>query len=222
MTADHQPSSRSLQNSIGLAQVLAHRLMPIVVIENPDRAGGLAEVLVTSGLPVAEVTLRTRQALTALTNMAANPEMLVGAGTVTSPEQVDIVHRCGARFVVSPGLDPEIVRCCHELGMPVFPGVATASEVQAAMRLGVDTVKLFPAETIGGPAMVSALAGPFPEMRFVPSGGINAERMPAYLRHPAVAAVGGSWMVPGEAIENGDWNRIASLTRQAVDSAKVA
>lgn len=222
MTPDRQTSPRRGHHDVALAQVLVHRLIPIVVIENPDRAAALAHALISSGLPIAEVTLRTRHALTAMANMAKNHGILVGAGTVTTVEEVEMVHRAGARFVVTPGLDPEIVRRCQDLAMPVLPGVATATEVQAAIRLGLDTVKLFPVETIGGLGMISALAGPFPNMRFAPSGGINAERMPAYLRHPAVAVVGGSWMVPAQAIESGDWDRIASLTQQAVAAAQAA
>ena len=190
-----QPNPPSDAAPFGPERLLAHRLIPIVVIENPDRAARLATALVSAGLPVAEVTLRTPRAMIALEQMAQTKDLFVGAGTITRPEQVAQVHRAGARFVVSPGLDPDIVRRCLELGLAVFPGVATASEVQAAMKLGLTTVKLFPAETIGGLEMISALAGPFPGMRFVPSGGITLQKMPAYLQHPSVA--GGWWFMDG-------------------------
>jgi 2-dehydro-3-deoxyphosphogluconate aldolase/(4S)-4-hydroxy-2-oxoglutarate aldolase len=205
-----------------LAEALARRIIPVITIDDPDAARGLAGALVAGGLPVAEVTLRTAQAEDALRRMAGHPAMLVGAGTVTRPEQVERVAAAGARFVVSPGFDPEIVQRCRELGLAAVPGVSTASELQAAARLGLDLVKLFPAEAVGGLPLLRALAAPFPGMRFLPTGGITLDLMPGYLAHPAVAAIGGSWLAPAAAVAARDWSLVTSAARQAVDVAAKA
>jgi 2-dehydro-3-deoxyphosphogluconate aldolase/(4S)-4-hydroxy-2-oxoglutarate aldolase len=195
------------------------RLVPVIVVEDPASAGPLAEALVTGGLRCAEVTFRTAAAEAALAAMAADPRLLVGAGTVVRPEQVDRAVAAGARFVVSPGFSTTVVRRCRELGVPVMPGVATATEIQAAGEEGLTVLKFFPAEALGGLAMLKALAAPFPGVRFVPTGGIGAAQLGDYLRHPSVLAVGGSWMVAPKLIAAGAWDEITRLTAEAVSVA---
>jgi len=191
-------------------------ILPVVVADDPGSAPPLAAALMAGGLPVAEVTFRTAGAAGVLRAMAAHPGLLVGAGTVVTVAQVDLAVDAGARFVVSPGLDARVVRRCQELGLPVFPGVATATEIQAALGCGVSTVKFFPAEPLGGAATVAALAAPYGGVRFIPTGGIGPAQAGRYLALKAVLAVGGSWMVPTAAIAAGDWARVTALTAEAV------
>lgn len=209
-----------LRRSPVLDHLAIHRLLPVVVLDDPNSASPLAAALVAGGLPLAEVAFRTPRALESLQLMAANPELCVGAGTVLTPDQVDVAVEAGARFVVSPGLNENVVRRCAELDVLSIPGVATATEITAALAAGVRVSKLFPAAQLGGPPAVDALAGPFPQMQFVPTGGISAETAHAYLRHPAVLAVGGSWMVPTDAVARGDFARVAELTEQAVTAVQ--
>lgn len=193
-----------------VADVLgSHRVVPVVVLEDADRADDLGAALVAGGLPVAEVTFRTPDAATVLRRLADRGDLVVGAGTVITAAQVDRAHDAGARFVVSPGLSASVVRRCGELGLPVVPGVCTATEIVAALDLGLDTVKFFPAEAYGGLPTIKALAAAFPQVRFVPTGGITAASAPAYLAHPAVAAIGGSWMVAPDLLAAGDWDEVA-------------
>ncbi|MFE2560233.1 bifunctional 4-hydroxy-2-oxoglutarate aldolase/2-dehydro-3-deoxy-phosphogluconate aldolase [Streptomyces sp. NPDC059352] len=192
------------------------RLLPVLSVPSAATAGPLAEALAAGGARCAEVTLRTPDAEQVLRTMAAHGGLTVGAGTVLTPEQAERAVAAGARFVVSPGFDPDVVEKCRELRVPVVPGVATATELMRALRAGLDTVKLFPAETLGGPAALRALAAPFPGMRFVPTGGITADRVPAYLGVPAVLAVGGSWMATADHLERGDYAEIQRLTALAV------
>jgi 2-dehydro-3-deoxyphosphogluconate aldolase/(4S)-4-hydroxy-2-oxoglutarate aldolase len=205
-----------LRPSAVLDHLATHRLLPVVVLDDPGSAADLAAALVAGGLPLAEVTFRTPRAVESLRLMAANTDLCVGAGTVLTVDQVDAAVEAGARFVVSPGLNEGVVRRCAELDVLAIPGVATATEITDALAAGVRVAKLFPAAQLGGPPAVRALAGPFPQMRFVPTGGISAEIAPEYLSHPAVLAVGGSWMVPAEAMTRRDFARIAELTGQAV------
>ena len=145
--------------------------------------------------------------------------MLVGAGTVITPAQVDDAADAGAQFIVSPGLNADVVLRAKYHGLPIYPGAVTPSEIMAAMDLGLTTVKFFPANLHGGPSALAALGAPFPQIRFIPTGGVTAANVSEYLSLPNVAAVGGSWMVPSQAIEAGDFNRILQLCRQAVDAA---
>jgi 2-dehydro-3-deoxyphosphogluconate aldolase/(4S)-4-hydroxy-2-oxoglutarate aldolase len=204
------------------AAVVRGRLVPVIVLEDPGAAAPLAEALVAGGLGCAEVTFRTAAAARALRVMAADPRLVVGAGTVVTPDQVDAAVAAGARFVVSPGFNAEVVARCAGAGVPVFPGVATASDIMAALAAGLSTLKFFPAEPLGGLPMLSALAAPFPSVRFIPTGGITAATLPDYLAHPAVAAVGGSWMVAPKLIAAGDWARITRLTAEAVSVASAS
>ncbi|MEU6510710.1 bifunctional 4-hydroxy-2-oxoglutarate aldolase/2-dehydro-3-deoxy-phosphogluconate aldolase [Streptomyces sp. NPDC046942] len=201
-----------------LASVLdGARVMPVLTVPSAATAGPLADALAAGGARCAEVTLRTPDAEQVLKTMAAHGGLTVGAGTVLTPEQVDRAVAAGARFVVSPGFDEAVVAKCRELGVPVVPGIASATELMRALRAGLDTVKLFPAEPLGGVPMLRALAAPFPQARFVPTGGIDAPRLATYLTHPAVLAVGGSWMATPAHLERGDYEEIRRLTAEAVE-----
>lgn len=196
------------------------RLVPVVVIDSAGDAGLLGAALVAGGLPVAEVTFRTAAAGEAIRALVARGDILVGAGTVLTPEQVDQAVAAGASYVVSPGLSRAVVERCRERGVLALPGAVTATEVQAALELGVSTVKFFPAGTSGGAAAVAALAAPFGGVRFVPTGGIGPKNLADYLALPCVAAVGGSWMVPRDRIAAGDFEGIRALTAEAVALAQ--
>ena len=199
-----------------LDRVTAARLVPVVVLDDAAAAGPLADALVAGGLPVAEVTFRTPAAADAVRAMADHGGVLVGAGTVLTPAQVDRAVAAGAAFVVSPGLDRAVVERCREHGVAVLPGAVTATEVQAALALGLSTVKFFPAATSGGPAAVRALSAPFADVRFVPTGGIGPDDLQRWLDVPSVLAAGGSWMVPRERIAAGDFDAVRELTARAV------
>lgn len=194
-----------------------HRIVPVVVLDDPDKADALGAALVQGGLPVAEATFRTPEAAAVLRRLAQNDDLVVGAGTVLTDRQVDQAIEAGAKFIVSPGLSAAVVRRCQEAGVPVIPGVATPSEIMLALDLGLDTVKFFPAEANGGLATIKALAAAFPQVRFMPTGGITVDTAPAYLAHPCVAAVGGSWMVAGDLLKAGRWDEVA--TRCAASTA---
>lgn len=202
-----------------LEAVCARRVVPVVVVDELGIVEPLADALVDAGLPVAEVTFRTPAAQEAIAVLARRGDVLVGAGTVTRPDQVDVAVEAGARFIVSPGLSAGVVARCRERGVPVIPGVATPSEVMAAVELGIDLLKLFPAEGLGGTAMVQALAGPFPDVRWVPTGGISAANAAEYLALPTVAAIGGSWMVARPLLAARDFDEVRRLVREAVASA---
>lgn len=193
-----------------MSGVMGHRVIPVVVLDDPAKADDLGAAMVAGGLPIAEATFRSPQAVAVLARLATNPDLVVGAGTVITAAQVDQAQHAGARFVVSPGLSPAVVRRCQQLGMPVFPGVATPSEIIQAIDLGLDTVKFFPAEANGGLASIKALAAAFPQVRFIPTGGITAASAPGYLAHPSVAAVGGSWMVAPDLLAAGDWAEVSA------------
>ncbi|WP_307181990.1 bifunctional 4-hydroxy-2-oxoglutarate aldolase/2-dehydro-3-deoxy-phosphogluconate aldolase [Demequina sp. NBRC 110055] len=205
-----------------LARLGEHRLVPVVVLDAVSDAGPLAEALVAGGLPVAEVTFRTAAAVESIRVMVARGDMVVGAGTVVTASQVDEAADAGASYVVSPGLSRAVVERCAERGVLALPGAVTASEVMAALELGVSTVKFFPAETSGGVAAVKALAAPFKDVRFVPTGGIGPKNLHEYLSIPAVHAVGGSWMVPRDLIAAGDVDEVQRLTAEAVALVKEA
>ncbi|WP_432502002.1 bifunctional 4-hydroxy-2-oxoglutarate aldolase/2-dehydro-3-deoxy-phosphogluconate aldolase [Kineococcus arenarius] len=199
-----------------LTALANHRVVPVVVLDDAAHADPLAAALVAGGLPVAEITFRTPAAEESIRRVAARGDVLVGAGTVLTPAQVDRAVAAGAAYVVSPGLSRAVVERCAEHGVPVLPGAVTATEVQAALELGVGTVKFFPAGTSGGPAAVRALSAPFPDVRFVPTGGVGPANLHEWLALPAVTAVGGSWMVPRERIAAGDLAAVRALTAEAV------
>ncbi len=192
------------------------RIVPVVVIDDATQAADLAAALVAGGIPCAEITLRTNAGPAALQAAAAVPGFTVGAGTVLTAEDVDRSADSGAEFIVSPGFDAEVVDRALGRGLAVLPGIATATELQRARRAGLDAVKFFPADRLGGLGTIGALAGPFPTMRFLPSGGVGALNAAEYLAHPAVFAVGGSWMVPRAALAAGAFDVIAGLSAQAM------
>lgn len=205
-----------------LAELAAGVLVPVVVLRDAGDAGLLADALVAGGLPVAEVTFRTAAAPEAIRVIAERGDVLVGAGTVLTVGQVDAAVGAGARFVVSPGLSRAVVERCAEHGILALPGAVTATEVQAALELGLDTVKFFPAATSGGPAAIKALAAPFTGVRFVPTGGVGPGNLAEYLALPAVVAVGGSWMVPTDRIAAHDVSGLVDLVSAAVRTARAA
>jgi len=194
-------------------------VLPVVVLEDARNAEPLAAALEAGGLPCAEVTFRTDAAVQSIKAMAAAPGFLVGAGTVLTADQVDRAVDAGARFIVSPGFGAAVVHRSQELGVPVFPGAATATEIQMALDAGLTTVKFFPAEQLGGVAMIKALAAPFRTVRFVPTGGVTTANLASYLANPAVLAVGGTWMVAPDLLAAGDW---AEVTRRAAAAVEVA
>lgn len=199
-----------------LSSLSAARLVPVVVLDDAGDADNLAGALVAGGLPVAEVTFRTAAAQDSIRAMSARGDILVGAGTVLTVEQVDQAVAAGADYVVSPGLSRAVVERCGEHGVLALPGAVTATEIQAALELGLTTVKFFPAGTSGGAAAIAALAAPFAGVGFVPTGGIGPKNLHEYLDIPAVAAVGGSWMVPRDRVRSGDFAGITELTAAAV------
>ena len=192
------------------------RLVPVITLDDAAIATDLAQTLLEAGIPGAEFTLRTAAGMDAVRRAAAVAGFAAGVGTVLDVEAVAASVDAGARFAVAPGLDAATVTRAQELGLDFLPGVATPSEVQQALRLGLDTVKLFPAALLGGPAYVSALAAPFPQLSFLPSGGIGEREAPDYLALSAVPAVSGSWMVPSALIRAGDLEGIHRLARAAV------
>ena len=204
-----------------LGAVTAQRVLPVVTIEDPTVAGELGRALAAGGADTVEITFRTAAAGAAI-EAFAEAGFVVGAGTVRSVEQLDRAAAAGATFVVSPGLDRTIVERCTDLGLPVMPGVATASELTGARALGVSVVKLFPAEVIGGIDLIRALAAPFPEARFVPTGGLSAENAGGYLALPQVVAVGGSWMVAPPLLAAGKWDEVERLTAEALALGRTA
>ena len=192
-------------------------IVPVIKIEDTAQAVPLAKALCEGGLPVAEVTFRTEQAEEAMRLIRKEvPQMLVGAGTVLTTEQVDRAVAAGAKFIVSPGLNPKVVQYCIEKGIPVTPGCSNPSDVEQAIELGLEVVKFFPAEPAGGIAMIKAMAAPYTKMKFMPTGGINAKNLNDYLSFPRIIACGGSWMVKDDLIRDGKFEEITSLTREAV------
>ncbi len=194
-------------------------IVPVIKLEEAEKALPLAKALHEGGLPVAEVTFRAAGAAKAIAEIAEKmPEVLVGAGTVLSPSQADEAIAAGAQFVVSPGLNPKVVARCLEKGVPVVPGCSTPSDMEAAMEMGLDTVKFFPAEQAGGLPYLKAVSGPYPKLRFIATGGIGPHNLCEYLAAPPIFACGGSWMVKEESIATGDLESIRGLCRTAVDT----
>lgn len=201
---------------LSTSEIAPQRLIPVVVIDDVRNAEPLREALKLGGLNCAEITCRTPAAFDAMRAMAEDPDFIVGAGTVTTVEQVYTTREVGARFVVSPGLSPTVVRACAEAGMACVPGATTATEIMAAVELGITTVKFFPAESSGGLPSIRALSAPFPNVRFVPTGGIRLASLGTYLEEPSVAAVGGTWLTPPAAQASGDFEEIRRLVAEAL------
>ena len=196
-------------------------IIPVIKIEDASKAVPLAEALSRGGLPAAEVTFRTTAAADAIHAITeAMPDMLVGAGTVLTIEQVDRAVGAGAKFIVSPGFNPKIVKYCIEKGIPVCPGCSTCGEMEQAMELGLDVVKFFPAEAAGGLPVIKAVSAPYGNLKFMPTGGINPQNVREYLAYDRIAACGGSWMVKNTMIENNEFDRIEELVKEAVEIVK--
>ncbi|WP_045732002.1 bifunctional 4-hydroxy-2-oxoglutarate aldolase/2-dehydro-3-deoxy-phosphogluconate aldolase [Pseudarthrobacter chlorophenolicus] len=190
----------------------ASPVIPVVTIDDPQDAVPLARALVDGGVKIIELTLRTPSALTSLKLIAEEvPEILVGAGTILTPQQADGAVTAGAQFLVSPGVTPALLTAMLSTGVPVLPGVATVGEVLAVLEQGLDTMKFFPAGPAGGPKYLAAIGAPVPQVRFCPTGGISLATAPDYLKLPNVACVGGSWLTPADAVEAKDWARITEL-----------
>lgn len=193
------------------------RVVPVIKINDAAKAPQLARALLAGGMSVIEITFRTGVAAEAIRAISREvPEMTVCAGTVLTPEQAQAALDAGAAGIISPGANPEVVRYCTERDIPVIPGCATPTEVESCMRMGLHLVKLFPAEVVGGVKMLKALAGPYAQMRFMPTGGISPQNLPDYLALPNVAACGGSWIAPEKLIDNDRFDEISELARQAL------
>ncbi len=192
-------------------------LIPVIKIEDPEDAVPLAKALIDGGLPAAEITFRTKCAAEAIANVTkAYPEMLVGAGTVLTPEQADAAVKAGAKFIVSPGLNPRVVKHCIEKGIPMLPGCANPSDVETALELGLTAVKFFPAEAIGGLKVLKAMSAPYGSLSFMPTGGVNADNLLDYLKFNKIIACGGSFMVKDDLVKEKKWDEIKALTKNAV------
>lgn len=197
-----------------LAQI---KVVPVIAIEDASKAAKLAQILTENGLPCAEVTFRTEQAAQAIKNMRETyPEILIGAGTVLTSEQVDQAIDAGADFIVSPGFNPTTVKYCQQRGIDIVPGVNNPSLVERAMEMGLRTLKFFPAEPSGGTAMLKALSAVYP-VKFMPTGGVSPNNVKDYLAISSVLACGGTWMVPNNLIEEERWEELAKLVSEVAE-----
>ncbi len=205
-------------------KISAIGVVPVIKLNNPERdAASLAKALCDGGVPVAEVTFRAAGADIAISLMKkACPDMLVGAGTVLTTEQVDKAIAAGAEFIVTPGFDPEIVAYCQEKNMPIYPGCTTPTDYHAALKFGLEVLKFFPAEQSGGLSKIKAMSAPFPMFKIMPTGGISLKNLKEYLSAPQIAACGGSYMVTAELIDSQNWAEITELCRQSVEIVKEA
>lgn len=198
-----------------IADVSRHKLVPMVVMDKVEHAAPFGDALVNGGLPIAEITFRTPAAEGAIRTLAKRGDVLVGAGTILSIEQADRAIDAGAKFLVAPGTNPAVVEHVLKRGLPIVPGVVTPSEIELALSLGVSVLKFFPAETMGGVATLKALAGPYPDVRFIPTGGITPEMVPSYLKLKSVVACGGSWMAPRDLLAAGRFDAVKCLIEDA-------
>ena len=204
-----------------LKQMQEFGIIPVVVLNDTKDAEPLGKALVEGGIPCAEVTFRTEAAEECIRIMAEKfPEMLVGAGTVLTTEQVDRAIAAGAKFIVSPGLNPKVVKYCVEKNIPITPGIITPSEMEQAIELGLEVVKFFPAESFGGLKTIKSMAAPYNKMMFMPTGGINPENVKEYLKFDKILACGGSWMVAGNLVKEGKFDEIAKLVAEAKEIVK--
>jgi 2-dehydro-3-deoxyphosphogluconate aldolase/(4S)-4-hydroxy-2-oxoglutarate aldolase len=204
-----------------LERLRAVRIVPVITIDDPDDAVPLARALIAGGLACAEITFRTPRAAEALRRITAEvPELFAGAGTVLTPEQAKAARDAGAQFIVAPGFGPRTVDYCLGKGIPVYPGVATPTEIEAALEKGLTTLKFFPAEPMGGLAYLKAVAAPYVDVNFIPTGGVNTANVASYLAFKRVVACGGSWMAPNEWIAAKQFDRIRDESRRAVSAAR--
>ena len=192
-------------------------VVPVIKLNHPERdAALLGKALCAGGIPIAEITFRAEGAEKAIRLMKeANPEMLVGAGTVTNTAQIDAAIAAGGEFIVTPGFDPELVAYAQEKGIPIYPGCTTATDYHQALKFGLEVLKFFPAEQSGGLAKIKALAAPFPMFKIMPTGGVNLKNLRDYLACPIIAACGGSYMVTADLIDNNRWDEITELCKQS-------
>ena len=207
------------------ARLSSAGIIPIIAIDRVDQALPLADALLAGGLPVIEITFRTAVASEVIRLLTRErPNLLVGAGTVLSRETAAAAKEAGAKFAVAPGLNPATVKCAAELDLPFMPGVATPSEVELALALGCRMLKLFPVAMLGGVEMLNALLGPYGHtgVKFIPTGGVSSGNLADYLKLPVVAAIGGSWMVDKQLVNDGKWSEITRITKEALAAAAVA
>lgn len=198
-----------------------YAVVPVVVLNDADDAIPLADALIKGGLPCAEVTFRTDAAEESIRRICESfPDMLVGAGTVLTTKQVERAYKAGAKFIVSPGFDPEIIDCCISIGLPVLPGCITPSEIAQAVKRGLKVVKFFPAEQSGGVAMIKAMAAPYSMVKFMPTGGISTKNLADYLSCDKILCCGGSWMVKEDLIKSGSFDKITDMTKEATALAR--
>ena len=196
-------------------------IVPVIALDDAKDAEPLAKALIEGGLPCAEVTFRTAAAEESIRIMAEKfPELVVGAGTVLTPEQADRAMNAGAKFIVSPGLNPKVVKHCLDKGYPIVPGTSNPSDVETAIELGLDVVKFFPAEPAGGLKMIKAVAAPYTTLKFMPTGGINLGNVEEYLKYDRILACGGSWMVKGDLVSAGKFDEIEKMTKDAAELVK--
>ncbi|MFM5861595.1 bifunctional 4-hydroxy-2-oxoglutarate aldolase/2-dehydro-3-deoxy-phosphogluconate aldolase [Aeromonas veronii] len=196
----------------------ALKIIPVIAIDRAEDILPLGAALASNGLPVAEITFRSTAAVEAIQLLrSAQPDMLIGAGTVLTREQVFAAKAAGASFIVSPGFNPDTVQACQEADIPIIPGVNNPTAIEAALAMGLTTLKFFPAEASGGVAMIKALLAPYNQIKLMPTGGIGPKNIQEYLSIPGVVACGGSWMVDKALIKNKDWEEVASLTRSAME-----
>ena len=207
---DPYQASKKTEEICRLAPVI-----PVLVVQNPDIAKPLAEALISGGLPVLEVTLRTESALEVISEMAKIPGGVVGAGTITKARDVKDAINAGANFAVSPGSTDNILEACEQQNVPILPGAATSSEIMRLFDLGYSVQKFFPAEAIGGQSALKAIGGPLPNVKFCPTGGITIDNAKGYLELKNTLCVGGSWITPQRLIENKDWKSITALAKTA-------
>jgi 2-dehydro-3-deoxyphosphogluconate aldolase/(4S)-4-hydroxy-2-oxoglutarate aldolase len=204
-----------MSNSVD-AVIKAHRLLPVIEIQDVAQAEPLAAALMAGGLPVAEVTFRSKAAPEAVRLMRKTPGLCVGAGTIINVEQAELAISSGAQYLVSPGCFPKVIAYAKSKGIPIFPGIATPTDIGTALECGIDVVKFFPAEAYGGLNTLKSLSGPFPQVRFVPTGGISEKNLASYLAHPKVLACGGSWMVEKSLLNEGKWDEVRARVAAAV------
>ena len=199
-------------------------VVPVIKLNHPERdAAALGKALCAGGVPVAEITFRAAGADKAIRLMKeANPDILVGAGTVTNTAQIDAVIAAGGEFIVTPGFDPELVAYAQEKNIPIFPGCTTASEYHQALKFGLEVLKFFPAEQSGGLAKIKALSAPFPMFKVMPTGGVSLKNLKEYLSCPVIAACGGSYMVTADLIDSNKWDEITELCRKSREIAEEA
>ena len=205
-----------------LTKILNHRIIPVVAIQDVGHALPLADALIRGGLPCAEITFRTAAAAAAIEAIAKRGDIDVGAGTVLKVDQVKQAVDAGATFIVSPGFNPKVVGYCIDNHIAITPGVSNPTDIEMALDFGLEILKFFPAEAFGGLKTLKAMSAPYTMMRFIPTGGIGPDNVLDYLKHPKVAACGGSWMVKSDLIAGGQFERITELTREAVAIAAQA